>query len=127
MQYSNNPQSFVNGFYSASRNVFLTVSVAIAMYGFSASFKTAKRHLVKDISLFIMLYALLLGITNLIYFKRYLTKLENEKKIGQDVPNYIDFQMLKVHAYLKVYFLIILTVLLVAGTIRFVNRRFLRK
>ena len=72
MQYSNNPQSFVNGFYSASRNVFLTVSVAIAMYGFSASFKTAKRHLVKDISLFIMLYALLLGITNLIYFKRYL-------------------------------------------------------
>ena len=127
MQYSNNPQSFVNGFYSASRNVFLTVSVAIAMYGFSASFKTAKRHLVKDISLFIMLYALLLGITNLIYFKRYLTKLENEQKIGENVPNYIDFQMLRVHAYLKVYFLIILAVLIVAGTIRFINRRFLEK
>ena len=127
MQYSNNPQSFVNGFYSASRNVFLTVSVAIAMYGFSASFKTAKRHVVKDISLLIMLYALLLGITNLVYFKRYLTKLENEQKMGKDVPNYIDFQILKVHAYLKVYFLIILTILIIAGTIRLVNRRFLGK
>ena len=127
MKYSNNPQSFVNGFYSASRNVFLTVSVAIAMYGFSASFKTAKRHIVKDISLLIMLFALLLGITNLIYFNRYLKKLEDEKRRGEEVPNYIDFQILKVHSYLKIYFLIILTILLVAGTIRLVNRRFLRK
>ena len=50
MKYTNNPQAFMNGFLSASRNVFLTVSVAIAMYGFSSSFEENSQHFVKDIS-----------------------------------------------------------------------------
>ena len=71
MKYANNPQSFINGFYSSSRNVFLTVSVAIAMYGFSNSFKNSREHIVKDISLFIMLFSLMLGSVNIIYFNNF--------------------------------------------------------
>ena len=36
-----NPQVYYNGFVSLSRNVFLTSSVGIAMFGFSNSFKTS--------------------------------------------------------------------------------------
>tara|TARA_B100001093_G_scaffold505361_1_gene562588 strand:+ start:466 stop:843 length:378 start_codon:yes stop_codon:yes gene_type:complete len=124
MKYANNPQSFINGFYSSSRNVFLTVSVAIAMYGFSNSFKNSREHIVKDISLFILLFSLMLGSVNIIYFNRFLTNLENEQKRGDILPNYIDLQMLRTQSYLKIYFLVILSVLLAAGFIRFVNRRF---
>ena len=35
-----NVQSYYNGYISACRNIFLTSSVAIVLYGFSNSFKT---------------------------------------------------------------------------------------
>ena len=39
MKYTNNPQSVLNGYFSGTRNVYLTSSVAIAMYGFASTFK----------------------------------------------------------------------------------------
>ena len=37
--FSNNPQSFMNGFLSGMRNSIITISLGIAIYGFSRNFK----------------------------------------------------------------------------------------
>ena len=39
--YANNPQAISNGFYSASRNIFLMSAVAVAMW-FSNTFKITR-------------------------------------------------------------------------------------
>ena len=56
-------QVFMNGFHSASRNVFLVSSVAIGLYGFSETFKIEKSaNIIKSLSLFIFLCAFFQGI-----------------------------------------------------------------
>ena len=123
MKYSDNPQSFMNGFYSSSRNVFLTVSVAIAMYGFSESFKLGtSKHVVKDLSLLILLFSFVLGLTNIIFFNRYIKILEREDK--EVLPLYVDLKLWKTHLYIKSYFVLLLGLLIVAGFVRLIIRRF---
>lgn len=96
--YANNPQAVMNGFYSASRNVFLTLSIGIAMYGFSESFKIgASKHIVKDISLLIFIFSFVLGVTNVYMFNNYIKELEKDKAKGNILPNYIDLKSWKIH------------------------------
>lgn len=123
MKYANNPQSFINGFYSSSRNVFLTVSVAIAMYGFSESFKIGvSKHVVKDLSLLILLFSFMLGLTNIIFFNKYIKVLEREDK--EVLPLYVDLKLWKTYLYIKSYFVLLLGLLIAAGLVRLIRRRF---
>jgi hypothetical protein len=120
MVFSDNPQSVVNGWFSASRNVFLTVSVAVAMYGFSNSFKLKySTHIVKDISLLIFIFSFMLGINNILFFNNYIKKMEKEK----NVPHYVDIDSWKRHMYIKIYFMILLAIIIMAIFIRFINRK----
>jgi len=120
MVFSDNPQSVVNGWYSASRNVFLTVSVAVAMYGFSNSFKIKNStHIIKDISLLIFIFSFLLGVNNIVLFNKYIKKMEKEPKL----PMYVDIDGWKRHLYIKIYFMVLLLAIIIAILIRFVNRR----
>jgi len=120
MVFSDNPQSVINGWYSASRNVFLTVSVAVAMYGFSDSFKLKySTHIVKDISLLIFIFSFMLGINNILFFNNYIKKMEKEK----NVPNYVDIDSWKRHMYIKIYFMILLAIIIIAIFVRFINRK----
>ena len=120
MVYANNPQSVINGFYSASRNVFLTVSVGIAMYGFSNTFKVnISQHNIKNISLMILFFALMLGINNVIIFFRYLKKLEKDK---DNLPIYVDLKYLWYHIYIKIFFIILIMIVLLSTILRIRNR-----
>ena len=125
MKYANNPQSVINGFYSSSRNVFLTVSIAIAMYGFSSSFNLGvSQHGVKDISLLIFLFSFMLGINNVLLFNKYIKGLEKEKAEGEEHPLYIDLNSWKRFLYIKIYFLLLLACIIIAGVIRLYIRKF---
>jgi len=123
--YANNPQAVMNGFYSASRNVFLTLSIGIAMYGFSESFKIGvSKHIVKDISLLIFIFSFVLGVTNVYMFNNYIKELEKDKAKGHILPNYIDLKSWKRHVYIKLYMILLILLIIIAGVIRLFNRRF---
>lgn len=124
--YANNPQAVINGFYSASRNVFLTLSIGIAMYGFSESFKIGvSKHIVKDISLLIFIFSFVLGLTNLYMFNNYIKELEKDKAKGHILPNYIDLKSWKFHIYVKLYMILLILLIIIAAFIRLLNRRFI--
>ena len=123
--YANNPQSVINGFYSSSRNVFLTLSIGIAMYGFAESFKINKiKNIIKDISLFIFIFSLMLGLNNIQMFSNYIGKLEKEELNGNKLPAYIDLKAWKRYLYIKFYFILLLLFIITVAFVRLINRRF---
>jgi hypothetical protein len=126
MTYTNNPQSVINGFYSSSRNVFLTVSIAIAMYGFSSSFHLGvSQHAVKDISLLIFLFSFMTGINNVLLFNNYIKGLEKEQLAGEELPLYIDLNSWRRFLYIKIYFLVLLIFIIIPAIVRLIIRRFI--
>ena len=125
MTYANNPQSVINGFYSSSRNVFLTLSIGVAMYGFSNSFNLGvSKNVIKDISLLIFLYSLMTGINNVVLFNNYIKGLEKEQLAGEELPLYIDLNGWKRYLYIKIYFLVLLICIIFAAFTRLYIRRF---
>ena len=125
MKYANNPQTFMNGFYSSSRNVFLTVSIAIAMYGFAGSFKLGVSvDMIKDISLLILIFSFMLGLNNIHIFYNYIKALEKEKYNGEILPIYVNLKLWKRYLYIKIYFMILLSLLMIASSRRLLKRRF---
>ena len=125
MKYANNPQAVINGFYSSSRNVFLTVSIGVAMYGFSNSFNLGvSKNVIKDISLLIFLFSLCLGINNIVLLNNYIKGLEKEQLMGEELPLYLDLNGWKRHLYIKIYFLVLLIFIIIAAFIRLYIRRF---
>jgi hypothetical protein len=125
MKYANNPQSVINGFYSNSRNVFLTLSIGVAMYGFSNSFKLGvSQNVIKDISLLIFLFSLMTGINNVVLFNNYIKGLENEQLAGEELPLYVDLNGWKRFLYIKIYFLVLLIFIIIAAFVRLFIRRF---
>jgi hypothetical protein len=125
MKYANNPQTFMNGFYSSSRNVFLTVSIAVAMYGFAASFKVGVSiDMIKDISLLIFIFSFMLGINNIHIFYNYIKALEKERDNGEVLPIYVNLKLWRRYLYIKIYFMVLLIVLIIASSRRLFNRRF---
>jgi hypothetical protein len=125
MKYANNPQSVINGFYSNSRNVFLTLSIGVAMYGFSNSFKLGvSQNIIKDISLLIFLFSFMTGINNVVLFNNYIKGLEKEKLAGAELPLYLDLNGWKRFLYIKIYFLVLLAFIIIAAFVRLYIRRF---
>ena len=125
MKYANNPQTFMNGFYSSSRNVFLTVSIAIAMYGFSSTFKLGVSvNVIKDMSFLIVIFSFMLGVNNIHIFYNYIKALEKERDNGDVLPLYVNLKLWRRYLYIKIYFMIILIILIIASSRRLFNRRF---
>jgi len=120
--YANNPQAFMNGFLSGSRNIFLTSSVGIAMYGFSNTFKLGiSVNVVKLISIIIFQFSFLLGLNTLIGYKRYYDILKKDKK---NVPDYVDFQIWNNFLYITSIYLVILFMIISVTSVRLYNRVF---
>jgi hypothetical protein len=125
MKYSNNPQSVINGFFSSFRNVFTNVSIAMALYGFSSSFKLGiSVDIIKDISLLLFIFAFMLGVNNIHIFYNYIKSLEKEQKYGEVLPSYINLKLWRRYLYITIYFMILLLVLIIASSRRLLKRRF---
>ena len=113
-----NMQGYYNGFISSSRNVFLTSSVAIAMFGFSNSFKISTSSIiVRFASTFVFIFALLYGLITVVGMKRYI---RNLRRSDQRLPLNIQIDLWEHHANLLSVYLFLLVVLCFIGLRRFV-------
>ena len=113
-----NTQGYYNGFISSSRNVFLTSSVAIAMFGFSNSFKiSTSTSIVRFSSTFVFLFALLYGLITVVGMKRYI---RNLRRSNQRLPLNVQIDLWDHHSNLLCFYLLLLLILCFIGLRRFV-------
>ena len=121
MVYAHNPQSVINGFHSTTRNMFLIVSISIALYGFSGTFNTGfSIEIVKDLVLVLLIVSFSIGLNNVISFNKYIEIL---KKDNENMPFFVDFPAWKRYIYINSLCLIILLILILAVLIRVVKRK----
>jgi len=112
--FSNNPQSFMNGYLSAMRNSIITMSLGVAIYGFSRSFeKEYSRNIMKRLSLFPYFFSFLIMINTTLLFRKYLISLTEEEK--QKMPKYIDLKLWKRYEYLGWFFTVIIFLIITLG------------
>ena len=112
-----NVQSYYNGYISACRNIFLTSSVAIVLYGFSNSFKTnSSVSVVRFSSTFVFLFALVYGFITVVGMFRYIRDIERSNE-----PRTMAMQLdlWKANAYVVSSYLVLLLILSFAGLRRF--------
>lgn len=118
--YANNPQAISNGFYSASRNIFLMSAVAVAMYGFSNTFKITKSDsTIKIVSICIFTIALSYGINTCYSYQKYINLIKQDK---DNLPNYVDFRVMQNFVYITSAYLILLIIIVTLMLIRLFNR-----
>ena len=118
--YANNPQAISNGFYSASRNIFLMSAVAVAMYGFSNTFKITKSDsTIKIVSICIFTIALSYGINTCYSYQKYINLIKQDK---DNLPNYVDFRVMQNYVYITSAYLILLIIIVTLMLIRLFNR-----
>ena len=80
INFTDSPQSTLNGFISMSRNIFLTSSIGIALLTFSRNFKDDKT-IIRIIALSILLYSILYGLKAVYDFSIYLNYLDKHNDI----------------------------------------------
>jgi hypothetical protein len=103
---SNNPQSFMNGYLSGMRNSIITVSLGIAIYGFSRSFKKkSSRNIMKRVSVLMYLFSLMVMLNSTLLLRNYLLLLTDKEK--NEMPKYINLNQWKRYEYLGWLFTII--------------------
>ena len=109
-KFANNPQSFINGYISGVRNIFLLTTVGVGMYGFSKSFKNKNSEsLMRLFSCTIYIFALL-----------YLNKIENSSE-KNNLPDYIDLKHWRYYEYLTWMYSIFLSIIIILALKRFVK------
>lgn len=112
--FANNPQSFMNGYLSAMRNSIITMSLGVAIYGFSRSFeKEYSRKIMKRLSLLPYFFSLLIMVNTTLLFRKYLKSLNEEEK--QKMPKYIDLKLWKRYEYLGWFFTLITFLVITLG------------
>ena len=114
-----NTQAYYNGYVSACRNIFLTSSVGIAMFGYSHTFKiSTSTTLVMVASKAIFLFAFLYGLITVIGLNRYIKSIEesNEKQ-----PETVQLDIWRRNMYLVCGYLLIILVLFFLKLRRFVS------
>ena len=84
-----NPQTFLNGYISMSRNMFTISAVGLSAMTFADSFKDYKK-IVKMIALLIMIISILYGIKASYDFNRYLKYLESSDELKDPYSFLID-------------------------------------
>ena len=96
---SNNPQSFMSSYLSGMRNSIITLSLGVAIYGFSRSFKKQKsRDIMKLVSTLTYVFSVLISLNTTLTLKHYLdTVNENDVK---DFPKYIKLKYWQNYEYL---------------------------
>lgn len=120
-KFANNPQSFINGYISGVRNIFLLTTVGVGMYGFSKGFKNKNSEsLMRLFSCTIYIFALLYLINTNLLFRKYLNKIENSKD-REVLPEYIDLKYWRYYEYLTWFYSVILSVIILLSLKRFIK------
>jgi len=127
--FANNPQSFMNGYLSGMRNSIITVSLGIAIYGFSRSFKKkTSRKTMKRASILMYLFSFMIILNSCLLLHNYLLSLTDEEK--SKMPKYINLERWKTYEYLGWFFslLVFLFIYLgLSGEIKDLYKMFVKK
>ena len=76
-----NPQSFMSSYLSGMRNSIITLSLGVAIYGFSRSFKKKKsRDIMKLVSVLAYIFSILNILNTTLTLKHYLDRVTNKDK-----------------------------------------------
>jgi hypothetical protein len=112
--FANNPQSFMNGYLSAMRNSIITVSLGVAIYGFSRSFKKkSSRDIMKRLSVLVYFFSFMIILNSSLLLRNYLLTLTDEEK--SKMPKYIHLGKWKKYEYLGWLFTGIVFIILLLG------------
>jgi hypothetical protein len=123
-KYANNPQAFLNGYISGMRNVFLTTTVGVAVYGFSKGFLDKKSDsIMRMLSLMIYIFAFCYLINTNTLFRKYLNKVQFTN-MEKDLPNYISLSHWRNYENLAWVYCIILIFIISLASQRFVKNLF---
>ena len=120
-KFANNPQTFINGYISGVRNIFLLTTVGIGMYGFSKSFKNKQSEAIMrlfSVSIYMFAFMYLLN-TNML-FRKYLNKMDKSDE-RKDLPEYIDLEHWRNYEYLTWIYSILLGIIIILALKRFVK------
>lgn len=119
--YANNPQTFINGYISGVRNVFLLTTVGIGMYGFSKSFKNKNSEtILRLFSTMIYCFAFLYLVNTNMLFRTYLNKIQNSPN-EEKLPEYIDLKYWRNYEYLTWIYSLLLSIIILLASKRFIK------
>ena len=108
---SDNPQSFFNCILGGYRNLIISISCGVAIYGFSRNFaKKESREIMKKLSILIYISAFFIILNTVLLLRRYLNLVSDEDK--KKLPIYINLDGWRIYEFIG-WFL----VLIVAGLI----------
>ena len=123
MKYPNNPQAVFNGFVSVSRNVYLSSSIALAVYSYSNSFEIKTSDVsVRVISILIFLFSLLTLINGTVSFNYYIEDIKRET--NNRFPYHIDIAAWKRFVYINVFYAVLIIIIFLLSSRRTFNRFF---
>ena len=112
MSASDNPQSFFNWILGGYRNLIISVSCGIAIYGFSRNFaKKKSRQNMKKLSILIYISAFLIILNTVLLLRRYLNLVSDEDK--KKLPIYVNLDYWRVYEYIG-WFLVFVVAGLIA-------------
>jgi hypothetical protein len=119
MSFSHSPQSIANGFISMSRNIYLTSTVGMAMFGYSSSFKLNISQIsIRILSIGVFAFSLIYLLNTTNSFKKYIKNLEEE---NPELPYYIDIKSWKTFVLINYIYLAFLAIIILFSCIRTSN------
>ena len=96
---TNNPQSVMSSYLSGMRNSIITLSLGVAIYGFSRTFKKQKsREIMKVVSSLTYIFSVLISLNTTLTLKHYLDEI-NEDDV-KELPKYINVKYWQNYEYL---------------------------
>ena len=120
MSYPNNPLSYYSGYISACRNIFLTSSIAIALFGYSSTFKiNSSINIVKISSLGILIFSILYSINTNYGMYKYIKYI---KTLNTPIEEHIQLNLWNNYMILTGFYTILLIIILLVGLRRLIFR-----
>jgi hypothetical protein len=120
---ANNPQTFLNSYFSAMRNTIITLTLGIGIYGYSKSFNNKQSDLIlRLLSIFMYLFSLSLCINTNLMFKQYIDSITPEEK--QQFPKYINLSYWKIYLLLGWIFSAVLAIVILLASKRYIMKLF---
>ncbi len=112
---SDNPQSFFNCILGGYRNLIISISCGVAIYGFSRNFaKKESREIMKKLSLLIYISALFIIVNTVLLLRRYLNSVKDEDR--EKLPIYIDLDGWRIYEYIGWFLVLIVTGLIILSS-----------
>lgn len=93
-----NPQAFMNGYLSGLRNGIITLSLGVAIFGFSRTFdKQSSRDAARIVSVLSYLVSLSMSVITTLQLREYLNKITLDDK--KSMPKYINLDLWEKYEY----------------------------